>query len=192
MEPVLIDVPESIQTPRLVLRCPRAGDGAAVNAAVQETIDALQLWMAWSRPAPTVEQTEAWCRKAHAAFVARSDLPFSMYLRGLDGAAGEFVGNTGFHHIDWAVPRLEIGYWVRRRFEGRGYMTEAVRALAACAFEAVKAERVEIRADDRNERSWRVAERAGFALEGILRRDSRSPDGGVRDTRVYARVRSNP
>ena len=35
-----------------------------------------------------------------------------------------------------------------------------------------------------------MAERCGFTLEGVLRRDSRAPDGSVRDTRVYARVRA--
>ena len=191
MEPLLIDVPESVQTPRLVLRCPRAGDGATINPAIHETLDALQAWMPWSRPAPTVEQTETWCRKSAAEFIARTNLAMVMFRRDADGSAGEFVGNTGFHNIDWAVPRLEIGYWVRRRFEGQGYVTEAVRALAAFAVDTLNAERVEVRADVRNERSWRVAERAGFRLEGVLRRDSRDPDGGVRDTRVYARVRGD-
>ena len=37
--------------------------------------------------------------------------------------------------------------------------------------------------------SWRVAERLGFTLEGILRQDSLTPQGEPRDTRVYARVR---
>jgi RimJ/RimL family protein N-acetyltransferase len=192
MEPLLVDVPEPIRTPRLVLRSPLAGDGSAVNAAIQETIESLQRWMPWSRPAPTVEQTELWCRKVQAEFLARTNLALAMFRREPDGTPGEFVGNTGFHAIDWAVPRFEIGYWARRRFEGQGYVTEAVRALAAFAFDTLHAERVEIRMDDRNERSWRVAERAGFRLEGVLRRDSRDPDGGVRDTRVYARVRGDP
>jgi ribosomal-protein-serine acetyltransferase len=48
---------------------------------------------------------------------------------------------------------------------------------------------VEIRMDAGNERSWRVAERAGFRLEGVLRGDSLTPAGELRDTRVYARVR---
>ena len=37
---LLIDVPERIHTERLILRCPQPGDGAALNAAVAETLDA--------------------------------------------------------------------------------------------------------------------------------------------------------
>jgi RimJ/RimL family protein N-acetyltransferase len=94
------------------------------------------------------------------------------------------------HRIDWAVPKFEIGYWVRTPLAGQGYVSEMVHALRAMAFETLNAERVEIRCDNANERSWRVAERCGFTLEGVLRRDSRAPDGSVRDTRVYARVRA--
>jgi hypothetical protein len=54
------------------------------------------------------------------------------------------------------------------------------------AFDRLGAERVEIRCDTRNARSQRVAERAEFQLEGILRRDSKGADGAVRDTRLFA------
>ena len=54
-------------------------------------------------------------------------------------------------------------------------------------FEKLKANRVEILCADRNERSWRVAERAGFPLEGILRNNC-IENGELRDTRIYAKV----
>jgi ribosomal-protein-serine acetyltransferase len=56
----------------------------------------------------------------------------------------------------------------------------------------LQARRVEVRMDDTNERSWRVAQRAGFALEGVLRNDSLSPAGVARDTRVYALTGPGP
>ena len=53
-------------------------------------------------------------------------------------------------------------------------------------FERLHAARVEIRTDVDNSRSWKIPERLGFALEGVLRRDTRTPDGELRDTKVYA------
>ena len=64
-----------------------------------------------------------------------------------------------------------------------------MRALARMAFDALDARRVEIRMDDNNERSWRVAERAGFTFEALLRFDAVTPTGEPRSTRIYARVR---
>jgi RimJ/RimL family protein N-acetyltransferase len=90
------------------------------------------------------------------------------------------------HHIEWSVPRFEIGYWCRTSLAGRGYIREAVTALTWMAFETLGAARVEVRMDTQNERSWRVAERLGFQLEGVLRSDARANDGQLRDTRVYA------
>ena len=182
IDPVLLDVPQPIETPRLVLRAPRPGDGAALNEAVLESIEALQRWMPWAIPTPTPEQSESWCRTSAAEFIERKHFALLLLAR---QDTGTLVGSSGMKAIDWKVPRFEIGYWVRRRFEGQGYVTEAAGAIARFAFEHLGARRVEIRMDDRNERSWRVAERLGFRLEGVLRNESREA-GGLRDTRIYA------
>ena len=184
-DPLLLDLPDRLETARLVLRAPLPGDGPAMNEAVIETIEALQPWMPWANPAPTPEQTEAWCRQSYGEFVLRRQLPLLMFLR----EGGTFVGSSGIPRLDWKVPRFEIGYWVRRRFERQGYATEAVAEITRFAFEDLSARRVDIRMDDRNERSWRVAERLGFELEGLHRNDERAPDGRLRDMRVYAKTR---
>ena len=93
------------------------------------------------------------------------------------------------HRIDWSLRRFEIGYWRKTGCAGRGIVTEAVRALSRMAFDVLRARRVEIRVDNNNERSWKVAERAGFTLEAVLRFDALTPGGEPRSTRVYARVR---
>ena len=185
MDPLLIDIPESFDTERLTLRAPRAGDGPELNAAILESIEELQQWMPWATPVPTPEQTEIYVRRMRAKFVAREELSLRLYLKGTETV----VGSSGLMVRGWDVPAFEIGYWVRRRFARQGYITEAVRAIAALAFDVLRAERIEIRADDGNERSWRVAERCGFTLEGVRRHDSRTPLGELRDTRVYARLR---
>jgi RimJ/RimL family protein N-acetyltransferase len=185
MDPSLIDVPEEIETERLIVRMPRPGEGAAVNAAVAESFDELHRWMPWAATMPTVADSEAHSRRAHARFLLREDLSYRAWLKGTD----TYVVGSGLHRMDWSVPRFEVGYWCRSAFVGQGFVTEVVRALTAVAFEKLGAHRVEIRVDDRNDRSWRVAERCGFTLEGTLRHNERAPDGSLRDTRVYALLR---
>ena len=189
MDPLLIDVPERIATERLLLRRPLPGDGAMLNAAVCASLDDLKPWMPWAQAAPTLQDSETQCRRMHAKFATREDLVFSIVERSGDGGEGIFVGGTGLHRIDWSVPRFQIGYWRRTGFEGRGLIGEAVAALARMAFDALSARRVEIRMDSNNARSVRVAERAGFSFEGVLRQDTIDVAGAGRDTRVYARVR---
>jgi RimJ/RimL family protein N-acetyltransferase len=189
MEPILLDVPERIDTERLVLRAPRRGDGTIVNEAIRASHAELAPWMPWAGTLPTVDESEAHCRRQQARFLLREDFVLLIFERGVGGAEGRLVGGTGLHRIDWAVRKFEIGYWRRTGCEGQGYATEAVRAIARLAFDGLEARRVEIRMDDRNERSWRVAERAGFTLEALLRFDSVTPTGEPRSTRIYARVR---
>lgn len=186
MDPLLLDIPSEVTTERLILRIPRAGDGKLVNEGVLESIEELRPWMPWVTPTPDLDNSESYCRRAAMKFLAREQLNMIMFLRN----SGQFAGAIGMHDIAWKVPKFEIGYWLRTSLSGRGLMTEAVLALTDFAFQTLKAQRVEIRMDDRNARSWRVAERAGFQLEGILRKDTRAVDDQVRDTRVYAQVAS--
>lgn len=78
---------------------------------------------------------------------------------------------------------------INTRFEGQGYVSEAVEGMTRFAFECLGARRLEIRTDARNERSWRVAERTGYKLAGILRNNSLDVDGKLVDTRVYSKIR---
>jgi RimJ/RimL family protein N-acetyltransferase len=188
MDALLEDVPDHLVTERLILRSARGDDAATLNAAVCESLADLRPYMPWAQTAPSLAQSNAECRRLQARFLLREDLTMFIFERAPDGGEGEFVGGTGLHRIDWNVRRFELGYWCRTGRQGRGFVTEAARALTRFAFERLGARRVEVRMDDRNLRSWRLAERAGFALEGVLRRDSLDPQGEPRDTRVYALV----
>ncbi len=188
MDPLLIDVPERIETERLILRCPQPGDGVVVNAAVCESLDALRPFMPWAQAAPSLDESELVCRRAQARFRLREDLMLSMFERAADGSEGCYIGGSGLHRILWDVRRFEIGYWCRTSRTGQGFVTEAVHALNRVAFDRLGARRVEVRMDANNESSRRVAERAGFTFEGVLRNDSLTPRGEVRDTRIYSRV----
>jgi RimJ/RimL family protein N-acetyltransferase len=90
--------------------------------------------------------------------------------------------------LDWKVPKFEIGYWLRTPYCGKGLMTEAVNAVTAFAMQTLQAARVEVRCDAKNDRSRRVAERAGFQLEGILRNDERDHRGETRSTCVFSKI----
>ena len=186
-DPVLIDLPTSIETERLLLRPPRAGDGALLHAAIAESLPELRRFLAslpWVAGEQTIESAEAYCRNAQANFLARKDLPFLV----LEKATGQIVGATGLHRTVWSTLKTEIGYWGRASRARNGFICEAVAALTDYAFASLRAVRVEIVTDEENGPSRRVAERCRFVLEGILRNERRAPDGTLRNTCIYARI----
>jgi RimJ/RimL family protein N-acetyltransferase len=85
-----------------------------------------------------------------------------------DAVTGRVLGSIG---VRWneTGDTGEIGYWVRSDARGRGVMTRALKLVARQAFEADGAARLQLRADPLNVPSCRVAEKAGFKREGVLR-----------------------
>lgn len=186
MDNILRNIPDSFESERLLIRSPRPGDGAIVNAAILDSLTELRPWMPWAQQTPTVDDNERYVREAHVRFLKREDLPLLLLLKGTE----IMVGSSGLHRINWAVPKFEIGYWARTPYAGQGYITEAVAAITAFAFTTLGAHRVEIRCDAKNERSAAVARRGGFTLEGTLRNEDRCPmTKELRDTLVFAKIK---
>ena len=184
-EPILRDVPDTFESERLVIRAPRAGDGPALQEAIEESLTELSEWMPWAQGDQSLDESEAYVRRAQSEFMARTNLPLFLFRRD----DGHFVGGSGLHRIVWEVPMFEIGYWVRTSLTGQGYASEAARRIAAFAFEDLGAERVEIWCDASNERSAAVARRAGFELEATMRHNRRNTDGELADSLCFVRLR---
>jgi RimJ/RimL family protein N-acetyltransferase len=186
-DPILIDLPTSVETERLILRPPQAGDGAVLHAAIAESLVELRRFLAslpWVAVEQTVESSELYCRNAQANFISRKDLPFLVFEK----SSGQLLGATGLHRTVWSVPKTEIGYWGRTSRCGNGFTSEAVEAISTYAFANLRAVRLEIITDEENDPSRRVAERCAFVLEGILHSERRAPDGKLRNTCIYARL----
>lgn len=109
-------------------------------------------------------------------------------------ADGEFAGSVG------AMPRggeksgcAEFGYWLGRRFWGRGIASDAARMLADYALsEARGLRRLEATVFAPNAASSRVLEKAGFRLEGRLRDGYVQRDGTLCDGLLYGRLATDP
>src|SRR5262249_18315989 len=85
-----------------------------------------------------------------------------------DRETDAILGSTGVHLRD--EPEVaEIGYWVARDARRRGHATRAVRLVSRWAIPALGLQRLELMTRTDNVASQRVAERAGFTCEGLLR-----------------------
>jgi hypothetical protein len=115
-KPLLLDIPESFETERLLIRVPRPGDGAALNAAVLETLDDLRPWMPWAKERPTVEESEENSRKAYSLFLAREDIT----LRLIHKETGLFSAQAVSTPVAGMCPNLRSGTGAGRGLSGRG------------------------------------------------------------------------
>ena len=97
------------------------------------------------------------------------------------------LGSVAMSNFDWASRKGEIGYWMAREARERGAGTQAVRLLSGWALDQLGLERLELLAHPENTASVRLAERAGFTCEGLLRRYRRR-HGVLEDLLMFAQV----
>ncbi len=104
---------------------------------------------------------------------------------------GTVVGGIGFTGLDPGVShRAELGYWLARPYWGQGIMTEAVKAVMAFAFDSFDLVRITAHVFAFNQGSARVLEKAGFQLEGHLRKHYLK-NGVLVDGKLYASVKES-
>lgn len=104
----------------------------------------------------------------------------------IDGIA---VGSIGiFLKDDVYCKSAELGYWLGEPFWGKGIMTQAVKQICKMAFEKYDIVRIFAEPYADNTASRRVLEKAGFRLEGILRK-SVYKKGQIMDSCIYALIK---
>lgn len=104
-----------------------------------------------------------------------------------DRGTGELVGQAALRSANLTFGYAQITYWVVPAARGRGVASAAAREVAAWAFEDVGLHRLTIHHSVQNEASCRVAERAGFPMEGTMR-SALLHDDGWHDMHVHAKV----
>jgi len=102
----------------------------------------------------------------------------------------KFIGQITLGGIVFGAMRgAHIGYWIDQRYANRGYTTRAVNAVTKFGFDQLELHRIEIGLRPENGASRRVAEKAGYELEGSRLRYLHI-DGTWRDHIVF--VKENP
>ena len=144
-----------LETQRLVLRAPQLGDAKAIAALANDRRIAENTARI---PHPyRLSDAESWIIGTNA------DMEGETYLITL--ANGAVIGSCGFDMRDGPVP--EIGYWVGTRYWGKGYATEAVRALIDRAFTDLGHQALQSSVRVTNPGSRRVLEKCGFQWAGV-------------------------
>jgi RimJ/RimL family protein N-acetyltransferase len=105
----------------------------------------------------------------------------------VDAESGEFLGMAALVSLDKEAGEAEAGYIVAPAARGRGVAVRALRLLTDWSLQELGLERVELRIEVENVPSIRVAERAGFVREGVLR-SVHFKQGLRADIAIYSRL----
>ncbi len=79
------------------------------------------------------------------------------------------IGSMGMHNWDHTLKKAQLGYWITKEYEGKGIIQKCLAAFIDFLFNKAGLNKVEIHFMVNNHRSARVAEQAGFKVEGIIR-----------------------
>jgi RimJ/RimL family protein N-acetyltransferase len=109
----------------------------------------------------------------------------------IEALDGEFLGMAMFVELESRGRQGEIGYVVAPEARGQGVATRAVRLLTEWGFSELGLERIELWIDTTNPGSERVAERAGYRREGVLR-SYWFKEEIRRDFGIWSRLRGEP
>lgn len=104
-------------------------------------------------------------------------------------ATGEMIGEVLLFDYSAHHRSALHGYALATAYHGKGYVTEAARALLGWGFGTGLLHRVAARCDTRNLASVRVLERLGFTREGHTREDF-CKDGAWSDSYIFGLLES--
>jgi RimJ/RimL family protein N-acetyltransferase len=120
----------------------------------------------WTRiPEPyTIDEGRAFLEHSQGSWADGTGANFAV----VDRATDRLLGSIGVRFHEGTA--ASVGYWVARDTRGRGIATAALRLIAHWLLRELMLERLELVTDPENVASQRVAEKAGFQREGLLRR----------------------
>ena len=173
---------QELRTARLLLRSLEREDiPAIVRLAGAREISSMTAQI----PHPYLEQDgQDFLARAAEEFRAGNSVSFAICV----APDRELCGVVGLN-ITAAHQRAELGYWIGLPHWGRGYATEAARAVLAFGFERLQLNRIYAFRFSENAASGRVLEKIGMRHEGRTRQHIRKWERFI-DLENYGLLRS--
>jgi RimJ/RimL family protein N-acetyltransferase len=185
MRPILLDIPERLETQRLLISVYENGDGEEFFQLIQSNHNHLQEELGEVQTIQSIEAAEEYVRQKRIAWLSRERLVPKV----VEKSTGRMIGQL-WMEPQWSIMIFEIGYFIEEKSQGKGFVTEAVRKAVEFLFKELGAHRLEIHTKATNYKSIGVAERCGFTREAQLRKRGRTNEGKVVDMLIFGLLRS--
>ena len=164
-----MEPPEIINAGELVLKRWEPQWAEQATAAVRESLPELKPFLPWARDDHDISAARAFIESSLDNWTKGTDFNYAVFI-----TSGDLVGAIGLH-TRIGPGAMEIGYWIRTPYAGRGHMTAAVGALSRVALTLPGIDRVAIRHDAANAASAAVAAKAGFIEVERINRKPQAP-----------------
>jgi ribosomal-protein-alanine N-acetyltransferase len=167
-------------TKRLRLRAFRASDIEAMHALYADA-DNLRYWS--TPPSANLGATRR-AMRWHLVYRPRQYVIWAVE----ESKSRKVIGMINYHHRNLREKRVDVGWMILPQQQGKGYMTEAGRALLRHLFDDLGVHKVEALIERANKPSAALAKRLGFRLEGGPIRDRWSVNGKWHSVMLYGLI----
>lgn len=174
MDPLLLEIPEELDSDQLILRKYRKGDGIGFFEIFERNNNREQLKenVDEAESVKTKDDAEIRIRQMMVDWEARKRFVMTIWLKESDTQ----IGQIWIEANRWDVPSFELGWFLDPGYWGKGFATEAARCAMKFIFNDLNAHKIVVSTRDYNEKSYKLAERLGFIKEGHFR-DGRIDEG---------------
>lgn len=139
----------------------------------------LREWLGWLDEDKSVSDVEKYIEGSTKRFSDNEGIDFVIWHD------DQMIGGIALYPIDMANKKTSVMYWLVEEFQGKGIMTDALKAVIEYAFIELKLNRIEISCAIENIKSSALPKKLGFTYDGISRESSWLYDHFV-DTEVYS------
>jgi len=147
----------------VILREFKTEDAESLFELIDRSRNHLKEWLPWVDEVKSVKDSQGFITFAQEEAECGSSLHLGIFEK------GRLAGKVCLYQINDRIKTASIGYYIGADFEGRGLVTQAVKQLAAFAFQTRGLTRLEIKVVSQNKRSLAVPQRLRFSYEGCLR-----------------------
>lgn len=147
----------------LLLRSFQPDDAAELFRAVDESRQHLRPWLRWVDATTKQEHIQQFIHRTLQQLHNQEALELGLVHN------RHIIGGIGMHEWDHMLKKAQLGYWVRKEYEGQGIVNKALTRFIDFLFEKPGLNKIEIHFMPSNKRSAAVADRLGFKVEGVIR-----------------------
>jgi ribosomal-protein-serine acetyltransferase len=165
------------------LKLLEVSDASNIYAIFFKNKERFRKWFGWVNNMNGVEDYEKFIIEGIKGYEEKKFFRLGIHYK------NEIVGSIEIKSIDYTNKKTSIGYWLGADYEGKGIMTQSLRAILKYIFEELNLNKIELHIATENISSNKVAERLNFKKEGILRQNEWLYDHFV-DHNVYSLLKN--